>query len=198
LAQPPIYQDLSTFRLPANFRGRPGWWVQAWWLTQWFLFRPSPQVLYGWRRFLLSLFGAQIGQQVLIRPTAWITYPWKLSIGDFSWIGDEVVLYSLGKVQIGSNTVISQRSYLCAGSHDYTQKSFNIQAHPIVIGSQVWLATDVFIGPGVTVGDGCVVGARSSVFTDLPGGMICRGTPAVPIRPRPFSGQPREAAGEAG
>jgi len=179
------YQDLRNFKLPRGFRGRPGWYVQLWWLVHWFLFRPSPQVLYGWRRFLLRLFGAQIGQQVLIRPTALVTYPWKLHIGDFSWIGDEVVLYSLGEISIGAHTVISQRSYLCAGTHDYTAPGFDIAGPPIQIGDQVWIATDVFIAPGVEIGSGAVVGARSTVFDNLPGGMICYGNPASPVRKRP-------------
>jgi putative colanic acid biosynthesis acetyltransferase WcaF len=178
------YQDLSSFRLPPGFRGRPGWVVQVWWLVQWFLFRPSPQVLYGFRRFLLRLFGARIGSHVLIRPTAQVTYPWKVSIGDHAWIGDEVVLYSLAEITIGAHSVVSQRTYLCAASHDTTRTSFDITASPIHIGEQVWLATDVFVAPGVTIGEGTVVGARSSVFHDLPAGMVCLGSPARPIRPR--------------
>jgi putative colanic acid biosynthesis acetyltransferase WcaF len=179
------YQDLSRFKLPPNFRGRSSGLVQLWWLVHWFLFRPSPQALYGFRLFLLRSFGAKIGNRVLIRPTAWVTYPWRVSIGDYSWIGDEVVLYSLGEIHIGSHTVISQRSYLCAGTHDFTQTTFDIQALPIHVGSQVWIATDVFVASGSHIGDAAVVGARSSVFNDLPAGMICYGTPARPIRPRP-------------
>jgi putative colanic acid biosynthesis acetyltransferase WcaF len=179
------YQDLRNFQLPKDFRGRPGWYVQLWWLVQWFLFRPSPQVLYSWRRFLLRLFGAQIGHQVLIRPTAMVTFPWKLRIGDYSWIGDEVVLYSLGEISIGMHTVISQRSYLCAGTHDYTAPGFDIAGLPIHIGDQVWIATDVFVAPGVEIGSGTVVGARSTVFNHLAGGMVCYGNPAYPVRTRP-------------
>ena len=145
---------------------------------------PSPQVLYGWRRFLLRAFGAQIGRSVLIRPTVIVTYPWKLRIGDYSWIGDEVVLYSLGEITIGAHAVISQRSYLCTGTHDYTAPGFDIAGLPIRIGDQVWIATDVFVAPGVEVGTGTVVGARSSVYNDLPGAMICYGNPASPVRPR--------------
>ena len=181
------FQDLSRFSLPSGFRGRSGVVVQLWWLVHWFLFRPSPQVFYGWRRYLLRLFGAHIGENVLIRPTAWITYPWKVSIDDHSWIGDEVVLYSLGDIRIGRNTVISQRSYICAAAHDYTRPEFPIYAKPVVIGCQVWIATDVFVCPGITIGDGTVVGARSSVFHNLPSGMVCYGNPARPIKPRPRS-----------
>ncbi len=178
------YQDLSSFQLPPGFRGRPGVIVQLWWLVHWFLFRPSPQALYGFRRFLLRLFGAHVGRHVLVRPTAQITYPWKVSIGDYAWIGDDVVLYSLGQIEIGAHTVISQRTYLSAGIHDYKRATFDISAPPIHIGEQVWLATDVYIGPGVSVGAGAVVGARSSVYHDLPAGMVCFGNPAKVIRPR--------------
>ncbi len=105
-------------------------------------------------------------------------------IGDWSWIGDRVVLYSLGKIEIGSNVVVSQNSYLCAGTHDYTVPSFDISGPKVKIEDEVWLASDVFVGPGVTIGRGAVVGARSSVFHDLPPMMVCRGEPAVPIRER--------------
>jgi putative colanic acid biosynthesis acetyltransferase WcaF len=179
------FQDLRNFQVPKGFRGRPGWVVQLWWLVQWFLFRPSPQVLYSWRRFLLRLFGAHIGHQVLIRPTALVTYPWKLRIGDYSWIGDDVVLYSLGEITIGQHTVVSQRSYLCAGTHDYTAPGFDITGPPITLGDQVWIAADVFVGPGVEIGTGSVVGARSTVLESLPGGMLCYGHPASPRAPRP-------------
>src|SRR5438105_4960330 len=102
-------QDLSAFSLPAEFRGRPAWFVQLWWLVQSTLFRWSPQFMYGWRRLLLRLFGATIGRSVLVRPTARITYPWKIRIGDYSWIGDDVVLYSLGEIDIGAHVVVSQK-----------------------------------------------------------------------------------------
>jgi putative colanic acid biosynthesis acetyltransferase WcaF len=181
------YQELDRFQLPDGFRGRSAIIVQLWWLVQSTVFAWSPQFLYGWRRFLLRLFGAKIGTNVLIRPTVRVTYPWNINVGDFSWIGDDVDLYSLGEIHIGANTVISQRSYLCSGSHDYMSQTFDISAHPIRIGEQVWVATDVFIAPGVSIGDGAVVGARSTVLEDLPGGMICYGNPAKPIKPRPHS-----------
>jgi putative colanic acid biosynthesis acetyltransferase WcaF len=177
-------QDLSQFSLPAGFRGRPGWFVQVWWLVQSTLFRLSPQFLYGWRRFLLRLFGARVGCNVLVRPTATVTYPWKVSIGDYSWIGDDVILYSLGEIEIGTHAVVSQRSYICTGTHDFKSTPFDIQASKIVIEDEAWIATDVFVAPGVRIGHGTVVGARSSVFADLPAMVVCVGTPAKPIRPR--------------
>lgn len=179
-----MIQDLSKFKLPSNFRGKPGWYVQLWWIVQDTLFRWSPQFMYGWRRFLLRLFGAKVGKRVLIRPTAKVTFPWKVKIGDYSWIGDDVVLYSLGEIEIGNNVVISQRSYICTGSHDYTKIDFPIFAKKIVIEDEAWLATDVFVAPGVRIGRGTVVGARSSVFKDLPPGKVCIGNPAKPIKDR--------------
>jgi putative colanic acid biosynthesis acetyltransferase WcaF len=177
-------QDLKSFSLPAGFRGRPAWLVQLWWIVQATLFGLSPQFMYRWRRFLLRAFGARLGNGVLIRPSVRVTYPWKLRIGDNSWIGDGVLLYTLGDIEIGENSVISQYSRLMAGSHDYSSSSFDIYASPIVIGSEVWISSDVFVAPGVTIGRGAVIGARSSVFKDMPESMICYGYPAKPIRTR--------------
>lgn len=178
------YQDLSQFTLPKNFRGKPGWYVQLWWLVQALLFNTSPQVMYGWRRFLLRLFGASIGKNVIVRPSAKITYPWKVSIGDYSWIGDDVTLYSLGNIVIGKDVVISQKSYICTGGHDYQSEAFDIFAKTIHIEDKVWVATDVYVGPGVTIGAAAVIGARSSVFKNLEGGMIYTGSPVKPVKKR--------------
>lgn len=179
-----MVQDLAKFSLPYNFRGKPGWYVQLWWIIQSIFFKPSFQFMYGWRRFLLRLFGANIGKGVILRPTMHVQFPWKISIGDNSWIGDNVVLYSLGNITIGSNVVISQRSYLCAGSHLYNEESFSITNDPIIISDECWIATDVYIGPGVEIGRATVVGARSSVFKSLPPNKICLGSPAKPIKDR--------------
>jgi putative colanic acid biosynthesis acetyltransferase WcaF len=177
-------QDLRSFRLPANFRGRPAWFVQLWWLVEATLFRGSPQLLYGFRNWLLRQFGAHIGKGVCIRPTVEITYPWKLSIADGCWVGDHVTLYTLGEIKIGSNAVISQCSYLCAASHDYTLSTFDIFARPVHIGPEAWLATGVFVGPGVTIGSGAVIGARSVVLKDMPEMMVCAGHPAKALHAR--------------
>jgi putative colanic acid biosynthesis acetyltransferase WcaF len=177
-------QNLSLFKLPVGFRGRSAVFVQLWWLVNATLFAGSPQFMYGWRRWLLRLFGASVGNAVLLRPSVKVTYPWKVRIGDSAWIGDDVVLYSLGEIEIGANAVISQRSYICAASHDYTKSDFSIFSKKVSIGQGVWLATDVFVAPGVIIGEGAVVGARSSVFHDLPSMMLCVGSPAKPVKPR--------------
>jgi putative colanic acid biosynthesis acetyltransferase WcaF len=180
------YQKLNLFSVPDHFRGKPVFIVQTWWFVQATLFAWSPQFMYGWRRFLLRLFGAKISDHVLIRPTAKITYPWKVTIGEYSWIGDDVVLYSLGEIQIGSHTVISQNTYICSGSHDFNRVTFDIYEELVKIGNQVWVASDVFISPGVTVGDGTIVGVRSLVLKDLPAGKICYGSPAEVVKDRPI------------
>jgi putative colanic acid biosynthesis acetyltransferase WcaF len=141
-------------------------------------------VLYPWRSFLLRLFGAKIGKKCVIRPTVTITYPWFVEIEDYAWIGDDVTLYSLDKIYVGKHAVISQKSYLCGGGHDYTSLDFKIYKKPIIIQEEVWIATDVFIGPGVTIGKGAVVGARSSVYKNLEGGKVYAGNPAKYIKDR--------------
>lgn len=181
---PSEIQNLAAFTLPPGWRGRSGVVVLIWQVVQATLFAVSPQPLYGWRRALLRLFGAKIGRGVLVRPTVRITYPWKVKIDDHAWIGDDVELYSLGPIVIGANAVISQRTYICTGSHDYRAVDFSIFARPITIGASAWLATDVFVAPGVTIGMGTVVSARSSVFADLPPLVIARGTPARVTGPR--------------
>ncbi len=178
------YQKLHNFSLPKGFRGRSAVIVQLWWIVQSSLFSMSPQFMYGWRCFLLRLFGAKIGKDVIIRPSVQITYPWKVVIGSNCWLGDNTELYSLGEIEIGNNVVVSQKSYLCAATHDYLKSTFDMVDNKITIKDEVWIASDVFIAPGVTIGKGAVVGARSSVFKDMPEGMICVGYPAKPIKPR--------------
>lgn len=178
------YQDLSKFTMPKGFRGRSAVVVQFWWCVQASLFAWSPQFTYKWRNALLRLFGAKIGKNVIIRPSVRTTYPWKLTIGDNSWVGDNVDLYTLGEITIGKNAVVSQGSYLCTGSHEHTSEAFDIYAKPIVIEDEAWVATDVFIAPGITIGKGAVIGSRSSVYKDMPEGMICIGNPAKPVKKR--------------
>ncbi|MBE9178346.1 colanic acid biosynthesis acetyltransferase WcaF [Oculatella sp. LEGE 06141] len=172
--------DLRRYDQSHFDRGRPGWMVLVWWLVQAIAFPLSPHPFNALRRGLLRLFGADIGVGVLIRPTARVTYPWKVAIGDYSWIGDDVVLYSLDSISIGQHCIISQKSYLCTGSHDFTDPAFGLKTAPIRIGNGVWLATDCFVAPGVQIGANAVVGARSSVMGNLPAQQVCWGTPCRP------------------
>ena len=155
-----------------------------WMLTTRLLFRPSFHNWYGFRNSLLRLYGARIGKNVRIRPTARIEIPWNVDIGDNSVIGDDAIIYSLGTVTIGQRVVVSQYAHLCAGTHDARYRSFPLLKPPITISDDAWVAADAFVGPGVTVGTGAILGARSSAFHDLPAYQICVGNPAKPIKAR--------------
>lgn len=145
------------------------------------LVRPTPQVLYPWRRFAWRLFGAKVGRGVLIRPGVRVTFPWKLVIGDHCWIGDNATLYNIDEITIGSHSVISQEAYLCTGTHDHRDISFSLRARPVKVGSECWIAARAFLGPGVSIGHGAVVGACSVVLSDVAAATIVAGVPARAI-----------------
>ncbi|RZM82516.1 hormogonium polysaccharide biosynthesis acetyltransferase HpsU [Leptolyngbya iicbica] len=164
--------------------GQPKWLVLLWWLVQAVVFPLTLHAHHAPRRTLLRWFGAQVGQGVVIRPSARFHYPWKVTIGDYSWIGSGVEFYSLGEIHIGSHCVVSQNSYLCTGSHDPSDRAFGLQVAPITVEDGAWIAAGCFVGPGVTIGANSIVGARSNVFGDLPPGQICLGSPCRPVKPR--------------
>jgi putative colanic acid biosynthesis acetyltransferase WcaF len=172
------FQDLSRFRPPEGVRGRPAWFVQFWWLFEALFVRPTPQVLYSWRCFVWRLFGAKVGRNVLIRPGVRVTFPWKVVIGDYCWIGDNATLYSVGEIVIGAHSVVSQDAYLCTGTHDYRDISFPLVASPIIVEPECWIAARTFVGPGVRMGRGAVVGACSVLLSDVEAGTIVAGVPA--------------------
>lgn len=173
----PSWVDLRQYDQSWFDRGRPGWFVLLWWLTQAVVFPITPQPLNSIRCSVLRWFGAKVGQGVLIRPTARFTYPWKVEIGDHCWIGDNVVFYSLDRILIGDHCVISQKSYLCTGSHDLSDRAFELETNAIELGHGVWIATDCFIAPGVQIGSNAVIGARSTVLKSMPAGFVCWGSP---------------------
>ncbi len=156
----------------------------AWELVQATIFRWSPRRAYGWRTWLLRVFGARVGRNSGVRPTTRVLHPWLFALGQRSILGDNVEVYNLGPVEIGEHTVVSQGTYLCAGTHDYTQPDLPLVRSGIRIGAGVWIAAQAFIGPGVSVGDNCVIGARSVVVSDVPARMVAVGNPARVIKPR--------------
>lgn len=155
-----------------------------WYITEASLFRYSLRPMYKWRNFLLRLFGAQVDKTCRIRSTVTIEVPWHLTIGAQSIVGDYAILYCLGPVIIGERVTISQYAHLCAGSHDFTRSDMPLLRPQIVIEDDVWVSADVFVGPGLKIGKGTVVGARASVFNDLPSWKICVGNPAKAIKDR--------------
>jgi len=150
------------------------------------LFRYSPRTFFRWRRFLLRFFGAIIGKHVNIYNSAIIYMPWNLEIGDWSAIGEYAYIYNLGKIKIGEKVTISQRVHLCAGTHDYSDPVMPLLKPPIEIQDQAWVAADAFVGPGVTIGGGAVVGARSVVLKDIDPWVVVVGNPAKEIKKRVF------------
>lgn len=157
----------------------------VWELVYAFAFRPTPRwTLHWWRTSLLKLFGASIGVGCRIAPSCRIWAPWNLVMGDYSALGDAVDCYSMDKISIGSKVAVSQRSFLCAGSHRIDTLNRPLVTGPIVIGDHVWIAAQVFVHPNVTISDGAVVGACSVVYKDVPEWVVCTGNPCKVIRRR--------------
>jgi len=148
------------------------------------LFAWSPRPLWGWRRMLLRLFGAQIGSEVHICPSVLITIPWNLTIGDQSAVGDRAILYALGPITLAERVTISQGAHLCAGTHDYRDPSMPLLKPPIVIERDAWICADAFVGARVRVGARAIVGARCVVTKDVEPGAIVIGNPARLLRQR--------------
>lgn len=165
-----------------------GWQNKAaralWGLVWLFLFRPSPRICFGWRRFLLRIFGAKLAPTARVASSVMIWAPWNLVMDESAEIGPKVDCYSVATIRIGSHATVSQYCYLCAGGRDASDPEFKPLKSPITVADQAWLAADVFIGPGVTVGQGAVVGARSTVFSDLPPWTISSGNPAQIVQKR--------------
>ncbi|MEZ0485099.1 DapH/DapD/GlmU-related protein [Fibrella aquatica] len=150
------------------------------------LFKITPNPFHRWRSFLLRCFGATIGRNVHVYPGVKIWAPWNLDLGDECGIANGVELYSQGKVKVGKRAIISQGTYICTGTHDYTLQGHPLITFPIEIGDYAWVAAEAFVHPGVTIGEGCVVGARSVVTKDMPAWMVCAGHPCKPLKKREF------------
>ncbi len=176
--------DLRQYDQSRFDRGRPGLYILIWWLVQGIVFPLTLHNLDGVRCGILRAFGAKIGKGVKIRPTARFTYPWKVEIGDWSWIGDDVVMYSLDRISIGSHCVVSQKTYLCTGSHDIQDRAFGLLTAPIIIEDGAWIASDCFLAPGVNIGANTVIGARSNVLKSISSGQVAWGNPCRPQYPR--------------
>lgn len=176
--------DLSSYS-PGRFDRRAGVIKEALWLiASTILFRLCPFSFSALKRAVLRMFGAQVGRGVVIKPQVKITFPWKLTIGDHVWLGEECWLLNLEQIVIGNNVCISQRAFLCTGSHNYKSPSFDLIVKPITVGEGVWLGASCWVGPGVTIGSHAVLTAGSVTSQNLEPFGIYRGTPAVLIKQR--------------
>lgn len=155
------------------------------WSIVWlFLFRPSPRVFYFWRRILLRIFGARIGRGVHIYPSCRILAPWMLEMADYSCLSFDVDCWNIDIIRIGMHATVSQYSFLCSAGHDICDKNMKMIHAPIIIGSYAWISASVFVGPGVTIGEGSVCAARSVVIKDVPDWSVVGGHPAKYIKQR--------------
>jgi putative colanic acid biosynthesis acetyltransferase WcaF len=177
-------QRLDRFTNSAFYRGRPAW-VEALWTLASILAVASRLPGSGPRIAILRAFGARIGKGVVIKPGVRVKFPWRLVVGDHSWIGEDAWIDNLATVEIGAHVCVSQGAYLCTGSHDWSRNSFDLITAPIALEQGCWLGAMTRVAPGVTVGSCAVLTIGSTAVSDLPPGMICSGTPAVPTRPRP-------------
>ena len=153
-----------------------------WILVRWCFFDTSLPWPSALRCALLNLFGAAVGSGVVIRGKVNITFPWRLRLGDNVWLGEEVHILSLADVVIENSVCISQRAFLCTGSHDYSKPAFDLVTKPITVRTGAGVAAQVFIGPGVEIGAGSVVGAGSAVMESVVANKLVRGNPAVVVK----------------
>lgn len=179
--------DLSRYS-PGQFdRGAGKVKESLWLLVSLVLFRLCPFSFSALKRVVLRMFGAGVGRNVTIKPQVKITFPWKLTLGDHVWLGEECWLLNLEHIMIGSHVCISQRAFLCTGSHDYKQVRFDLITRPIKLADGAWVGAGCWVGPGVTLGSHAVLTAGSVATKDLAAHGIYRGNPAVLVKQRVIS-----------
>ena len=139
---------------------------------------------YAHRRLILRAFGSRVGKRVLIKPGVRIKFPWRLEIGNYSWVGEDVWIDNLARVQIGANCCISQGAYICTGNHDWAAPTFDLIVKPTKIEDGAWIAAKSVVGPGVKVGEGAVLSMGSVATSDMASWSIYEGTPALLLKKR--------------
>ena len=175
--------DLSKYR---NVLTRKHQMIRMLWSVVWTIFaRPLPRSIgSGWKRFLLRLFGAKLASTAIVYSSAKIYYPANLIMDEYCCLASGVDCYNVALVKIGANTTVSQGAYLCTASHDISDSLNPLVTAPIIVKDQAWIATDAFVGMGVTVGQGAVIGARACVFKDVEPWTVVGGNPAKFIKKR--------------
>jgi len=178
-----VRNDLFDSRAGLN-RGRPRWVEACWYLWKCLLFLTPWPYPSSFKRGVLRWFGARIGRGVVIKPRVNIHFPWKLTIGDSTWIGEEVFILNFEPVTIGAHCCISQRAFLCTGNHDFRKPEFPFRNEPITVEDGAWVGAQAFVGPGVTIGTEAVITAGTAVTRNQPARMVCGGNPCAPIKHR--------------
>jgi len=153
-------------------------------IASWVLFRLCPFAFSPLKVMVLRFFGASIGNGVVIKPQVKITFPWKLTVGHRVWLGEECWLLNLGQIVIGNDVCVSQRAFLCTGSHNYKSPRFDLIVKPITVEDGAWLGAGCWVGPGVVVGSHAVLTAGSVAGKTLDTAGIYQGNPACLVRRR--------------
>lgn len=168
----------------ASFTMRNRVYRAVWAVTWAVLASWTPPQLRGWRRWLLTRFGARMAPTANVYGSARIWSPANLVVMDYAAIGPRAIVYSMAPIRIEAYAIVSQGAHLCAGTHDIEDPNFQLMARPIVIGERAWIAAEAFVGPGVTIGAGAVLGARACAMRDVAEWTICSGNPAKVLRER--------------
>jgi len=176
--------DLSSYSSAHFDRGASSFREFCWVLTSLLLFRLCPLKLSGLKCAVLRAFGAKIGRGVVIKPQVKITFPWKLTVGDHVWLGEECWLLNLERITIGNNVSVSQRAFLCTGNHNYKSPTFDLITKPITVEDGAWIGAGAWVGPGVKVGNHAVLTAGSIATKDLEPFGIYQGNPAAFVKQR--------------
>ncbi|MDR1543310.1 MAG: putative colanic acid biosynthesis acetyltransferase [Prevotellaceae bacterium] len=175
--------DLSQYQ---NTLSRKNQVLRLFWSIVWAVFaRPLPKSLCsGWKRFLLRCFGTKIHKTAIVYSSAKVFMPWNLEMDEYACLADDVDCYNVDKVKIGKHATISQRAFLCTASHDIEKNNMPLITAPITIENYAWVAVDAFVGMGVTIGEGAVIGAKTCIVKDVEPWAVMAGSPAKFIKKR--------------
>jgi putative colanic acid biosynthesis acetyltransferase WcaF len=178
--------NLAIFQTHGYSPGRSVMVRALWFLVGLPFLRCSINPFSGVKRVLLRLFGAKIGEAVIIKPGVRVKNPWLLTIGSNCWIGEDCWIDNLVPVTLGENVCISQGAYLCTGNHDWSDPAFGYRLAPIVLEDGSWVGARAFVGPGVTMGRSAILTAGSAAYKSIPAGQIHEGCPAAYLKLRHF------------
>ena len=156
----------------------------AWNVVCLLLFRTSPRPMHAWRAFLLRCFGAKLGPRCHIYPGARIWAPWNLQCAEGAAIADEAVIYNAARLSMGAYAIVSQQAYVCTATHDFDDPAFPMIVAPITLGARAWVCARASVLPGVSLGDGAVLGLGAVATKDLEAWQIHAGNPARRLKPR--------------
>lgn len=180
----PDFRERDVFDRVPTFGLRHRLYRLSWRICWILLARWTPPFAHRWRIALANLFGARIHPTAALYPSVRIWYPRHLAMAERSTLAPGVTCYCVAPVRLGAYAIVSQGAHLCTASHDIHDPCFQLVAAPVVLGAHAWICAEAFVGPGVTAGEGAVLGARAAAFRDLAPWTVHGGNPARPLKPR--------------